>query len=338
MALPSINDLKMWVGTLFTKDDWDFNFSQIVGWLANGESDIVVNSVKATNGIDLDGAQISNVGVAETGSQAVNLDQALTLLNRTSYYYPFSVASGKIDSNGDSAFIQKDSDTQVTVLAGNVNPDLVCIQSDGTVESVTSNTVLTVPVTNGTYYIVKEKEQSITLTTGSANKVTVGKKFPSTQNTGDYFLDNSTVPFVGYKYGASGWEETPFCYLGYVTVSSGVAKVTTINYNDNKFDVILSERYHSGDSGYRVYSDGFKVQWGAKSFTGGTHSYTITFLKPFAGAHYTVALSWTATANVGDKQFNYACTSRNTSTMTLQVETEGSNSQSGTLYWVVMGY
>jgi hypothetical protein len=25
MAVPSITDLKMWVGTLFTKDDWDFN-------------------------------------------------------------------------------------------------------------------------------------------------------------------------------------------------------------------------------------------------------------------------------------------------------------------------
>lgn len=237
MALPSINDLKMWVGTLFTKDDWDFNFSQIVGWLANGESDIVVNSVKATNGIDLDGATISNVGVAETGSQAVNLDQALTILNRTSYYYPFSVASGKIDSNGDAAYIQKDSDTQITVLAGNVNPDLVCIQSDGTVESVTSNTVLTVPVTDGTYYIVKEKDQSITLTTGSANQITIDKKFPSSQNTGDYFLDNSVVPFVGYKYGISGWEETPFCYLGYVTVSSGTATVTQFKYNDNYFDL-----------------------------------------------------------------------------------------------------
>ena len=29
MAVPSITALKMWVGTLFTKDDWDFNFSQI---------------------------------------------------------------------------------------------------------------------------------------------------------------------------------------------------------------------------------------------------------------------------------------------------------------------
>ena len=168
MAIPVITALKMWVGTLFTKDDWDFNFSQIVSWLSDGNSDLVVNTVKATNGLDLDGAQITNLGTATSGSQAVTLDQATTLLNRTSYYYPFSVASGKVDSDGNAAYLQKDSDTQVTVLGGNVNPDLVCIQSDGIIESVTSNTVLTVPVTDGTYYIVKEKGQSITITTGSA--------------------------------------------------------------------------------------------------------------------------------------------------------------------------
>ena len=243
MAIPVITALKMWVGTLFTKDDWDFNFSQIVSWLSDGNSDLVVNTVKATNGLDLDGAQIINLGTATSGSQAVTLDQATTLLNRTSYFYPFSVASGKVDSDGNAAYLQKDSDTQVTVLGGNVNPDLVCISSDGTVESVTSNTVLTVPATDGTYYIVKEKGQSITITTGSANKITIDKKFPSSQNTGDYFLDNSSVPFKGYKYGISGWEETPFCYLGYVTVSSGVATVTTFIYNNNYFDVNKQSLY-----------------------------------------------------------------------------------------------
>lgn len=274
MAIPVITALKMWVGTLFTKDDWDFNFSQIVSWLSDGNSDLVVNTVKATNGLDLDGAQIMNLGTATSGSQAVTLDQATTLLNRTSYFYPFSVASGKVDSNGNAAYLQKDSDTQVTVLGGNVNPDLVCISSDGTVESVTSNTVLTVPATDGTYYIVKEKGQSITITTGSANKVTIDKKFPSSQNTGDYFLDNSSVPFKGYKYGISGWEETPFCYLGYVTVSSGVATVTTFIYNNNYFDVnkqslyMLAPDYSAGvskSSGATAPAAGWAIAVGVPS-------------------------------------------------------------------------
>ena len=235
MAKPSISDLKMWVGNLFTKDDWDYNFSKITSWLSDGNGDLVVNSVQATNGLDMDGSQITNLAPATTGSQAVTLDQAETILNRTSYYYPFSIASGKIDASGNSAYLEKNSDTQVTVLAGNVNPDLVVIQSDATVESITSNVVLTVGTVDGTYNIIKEKGQSPVITTGS---VTVGKVFPTSQNAGDYFLDNSIVPFVGYKYDAvEGWVNTPFCHLGFVKVASGVASVTGFSYNDNLFDV-----------------------------------------------------------------------------------------------------
>lgn len=237
MAIPVITALKLWAGTLFTKDDWDFNFSQIVSWLGDGTSDLVVNTIKTTNGIDLDGANIINVGAATSGDQAVNLDQAQTLLNRSSYYYPFSVASGKVDSNGDAAYLQKDSETQVTVLAGNVNPDLVCVSSDATIETVTSNTILTVPNSDGTYHIIKEKEQPITITAGASGKVTVGKTFPAIPNIGDYYCDNSTVPFKGYKYTTSGWTETPFCWLGDVTVSSGVATIKQYQYNDNRYDL-----------------------------------------------------------------------------------------------------
>lgn len=241
MALPSISDLHLWVGNLFTKDDWDFNFTKIVSWFSDGNADLVVNSIRSTNGIDLDGSQLTNVGTATSGSSAVNLDQAQTLLNRTSYYYPYSVASGKVDSEGNSAFLQKDSDTQVTVLAGNTNPDLVVIQSDGTVESLISNYVLTVGTSDGTYNIVKEKEGSPVITTGT---VTVGKAFPTSPNAGDYFLDNSIVPFVGYKYNAEGgWTNTPFCHLGYVTKTSGNAAITAFGYNNNKYDLNI---YNSG--------------------------------------------------------------------------------------------
>lgn len=236
MALPSIADLKMWVGTLFTKDDWDYNFSQIVSWLAGGNSDLVVNSIKAENGIDLDGAQISNLGAATTGSQAVTLDQATTLLNRSSYYYPFSVASGKVDNNGNAAYLQKDSDTQVTVLAGNVNPDLVCVQSDGTIESVTSNVTLTVSTADGVYNIVKEKGKSITITAGNVTEGILSHT-ELTPSIGDYYCENSVVPFKGWKYTADGWENVEFCHLGYVTVDTNVATVTTFAYNDNNFDV-----------------------------------------------------------------------------------------------------
>lgn len=237
MAIPSISDLKTWVGTLFSKDDWDFNCNKIVSWLSDGSADLVVGSVRAENGIDMDGSKITNVGPATTGSDAVSYDQAQTLLNRTSYFYPFSIASGKVDADGNANYLQKDSDTQVTVLAGNTNPDLVVIQSDGTVESITSNTVLTIPTADGTYNIIKEKENTCLITSG---KVTIGIDFPASQNAGDYFLNNGVKPFVGYKYDAvEGWVKTPFCLIGTATVASGVATVSGFAYNNNRYDLTV---------------------------------------------------------------------------------------------------
>lgn len=235
MALPSISDLKLWVGTLLTKNEWDYNFTKIANWFSDGSADLVVNSVKAENGIDLDGARLTNVGAATSGTDAVNLDTAQSLLNQTSYYDLFTVASGKEDSSGNSAFLQKDSDTQVTVLAGNTNPDLVLCQSDGTVETLTSNTVLTVAAGDGIYNIVKEKGQTPVITSG---KVTIGKVLPTSDITaGDYFLDNSSIPFKAYKYDAQdGWVETPFCLLGTVVKTSGTVTAYPVQFDDNGYN------------------------------------------------------------------------------------------------------
>lgn len=288
MALPSISDLKMWVGTLFTKDDWDFNFSQIVDWLASGTSDLVVNSIKSENGIDLDGSTISNLAPAETGSQAVNLDQAQTLLNRSSHYYPFSVASGKVDGNGNAAFLEITADS-IKVLAGNVNPDLVCVQSDGTIESVTTDTLLTKPSAVGVYHIIKEKEQPISITAGTANKVTIGKVQPTSDLTvGDYFLNNSVVPFVGKKYTSEGWEVIPFCYLGDVTVTADDVTVTPSNYNNNDYDVNLVESYYGDDGWYRIYADGCCEQGGKKERT--ANATAVDLMVDYADTNYTILI------------------------------------------------
>ena len=236
MALPSISDLKLWVGTLLTKNEWDFNFTKIVSWFSDGTADLVVNSITSENGIDLNGSRLTNVGAATSGTDAVNLDTAQSLLNQTSYYTLFSVASGKEDASGNAAFLQKDSDTQVTILAGNTNPDLVLCQSDGTVETLTSNVVLTVDTHDDTYYIIKEKGQTPVIISGNFR---IGKVLPSSDlYAGDYFLDNSTVPFKGYKYDSlSGWVETPFCYLGKVKKTSGTATVTPVQYDDNGYNL-----------------------------------------------------------------------------------------------------
>lgn len=293
MAIPSISDLKTWVGTLFSKDDWDFNCNKIVSWLSDGSADLVVGSVRAENGIDMDGSKITNVGPATTGSDAVSYDQAQTLLNRTSYFYPFSIASGKVDADGNANYLQKDSDTQVTVLAGNTNPDLVVIQSDGTVESITSNTVLTIPTADGTYNIIKEKENTCVITSGN---VTIGIDFPTSQNAGDYYLNNGIKPFVGYKYDATnGWVKTPFCLIGTVTVASGVVTVTGLVYNDNKYDFNAhsAKPYINGTSGYIIYPNGLIEQWGKIT----SNTPTITLSVAYSDTNYNIQTSNTSAGN-----------------------------------------
>ena len=236
MAKPSLSDLKFWVGTLFTKNEWDYNFSKIVGWFSDGSADLVVNTITTENGIDLNGSRLTNVGAATSGTDAVNLDTAETLLLKSSYYDLFTVCSGKEDSSGNSAYLQKDSDTQVTILAGNVNPDLTLCQSDGTVETLTSNTVLTVGSSDDTYYIIKEKGEDPIITSANFG---IGKALPTSDiGAGDYFLDNSSIPFKAYKYDAvEGWVLTPFCYLGKVEKSSGTATVTPVSFDDNKYNL-----------------------------------------------------------------------------------------------------
>lgn len=327
MAIPKISDLKTWVGTLFSKDDWDFNCNKIVSWLSDGSADLVVGSVRAENGIDMAGSKITNVGPATTGSDVVNYDQAQTLLNKTSNFYPFSIASGKVDADGKANYLQKNSDTKVTVLAGNTNPDLVVIQSDGTVESVTSNVALTIPTANGTYNIVKEKGKACSITSG---KVTVGIDFPASQNAGDYYLNNGIKPFVGYKYDATnGWVKTPFCLIGTVAVASGTATIKGFDYNDNKYDYNKAsiKTYSNGASWYRLFPDGFCVQGGATSeFTG---TYTVTLLKPYGNTNYIAVAN--STGGGSGAQFI-----KEKTTTSFGIYNSTGNKQDA--YWVAYGY
>ena len=263
MALPSISDLKLWAGSLLTKNEWDYNFTKIVSWFADGAADLVVNSITSENGIDLNGSRLTNVGAATSGTDAVNLDTAQTLLNRSSFYDLFTVCSGKEDASGNAAFLQKDSDTQVTILAGNVSPDLTICQSDGTIETLTSNTVLTVGAADDTYYIVKEKGENPVITSGN---VGVGKVLPTSDiAAGDYFLDNSTIPFKAYKYDSvSGWVETPFCLLGTVVKESGTATVTPVKFDDNQYNLNV---YNAKLLGSPDFSSGISVNSFPYTFT-----------------------------------------------------------------------
>ena len=171
--------------------------------------------------------------------------------------------------------------------------------SDGTIESVTSNTILTVPASDGIYHIIKEKEAAITITSGATSKMTVAQKYPTSPSIGDYFLDNSVVPFEGYKYTANGWESVAFCWLGDVTVSSGSATVTNFTYNNNSFDGVIKEYYFSHSYCYIRWANGLLEQWGKITGTIGNEvDHTYTMPKSYSDvSHYEI--------NVSSGQYTY---------------------------------
>lgn len=269
MAVPKISDLRTWDGTQFTNDDYDYNSQTIVNWLANKQADLEVNTVRAANGFDAANSKITNVAPATTGTDAVNLDQLNTISSVNNQYIPYTLASGKVNASGYANYLQKDSDTQLTILAGNTNPDLVVIQSDGTLETLTDDVVLTISVSNGTYTIVKEKDAAPILT---ASTVSSGVVFPSAPVNGDYFLLTSGRPYAGYKYASvGGWGEVTFVSMGTVTVATGTATLSMFQYNSPNYvngARTVIDTYTSNTAKYRKWSDGFIEQW--MTTTGGT--------------------------------------------------------------------
>ena len=86
---------------------------------------------------------------------------------------PYSVTSGKQDASGYANFIQKDSDTQVTLLAGGINPNLGICYPDGSIETISSNIVINSGLSNnGSYTLLKEKGNStpVVLAVSPANE------------------------------------------------------------------------------------------------------------------------------------------------------------------------
>lgn len=88
---------------------------------------------------------------------------------------PYSVASGKVDANGYASFITKNSDTQITVQAGGSNPNLVIAYPDGSVESVSSDIVVSsLNICAGTISGITHTGAVANATTSAAHGLTTG--------------------------------------------------------------------------------------------------------------------------------------------------------------------
>jgi ABC-type transporter Mla subunit MlaD len=101
----------------------------------------------------------------------------------------------------------------------------------------------------------------------------------------------------------------------------------------------IVKSYVNGTSGYVVYNNDLKIQWGQLTHSGGADRYYgVTFLIPFNEANYIVAGSWSAMPKVGDKGLMWSCRNRYKNYVEIGADTASSNSQSANIYWIAIGY
>ena len=145
-------------------------------------------------------------------------------------------------------------------------------------------------VSNGAYKVMKSYE------TGGLSLVsslTVSKTAPSSSN-GALWLDISTYPLKLKQYTSGNWViNNDLVYMGDINKTSSSISITSNNVF-NKYGYLLNsnpvliEKYQSGTSWYRIWSDGWCMQGGFIPINSGTQG-TITFLKAFKDTNYTVA-------------------------------------------------
>lgn len=120
MTVPNITDMIVWDGTPFDNDDWDANANQLINFLSDGTYDLIVNSVKANNGFDANGAKIINVGNGTDPGDAVNFSQLQNTGVPDNYITGLVPSNNSTDSEHDIDFSVgtcKDSTNTSTLIS-----------------------------------------------------------------------------------------------------------------------------------------------------------------------------------------------------------------------------
>ena len=153
---------------------------------------------------------------------------------------------------------------------------------------------------------------------------------------------NYKVQNDGYIYNIAKTATLPYFAIG--TFTSNADAITAfqpkqpfraVDYNDavTKNTPHIVETYKNGTSGYRIWSDGFKEQWGRIVIAKSQATGTVTFLKPFSNANYNFTLGVIAVVTkVGEE--NWKVTSLTATTCTF-MNNAGSEA---THVWHACGY
>lgn len=147
---------------------------------------------------------------------------------------------------------------------------------------------------------------------------------------------DSTVPSLPEGY-------TKYRKIGYFDTDEN-NKIKNIyslgtDYNSPNGLGTMVDSYYSQNSGYVVFSNGFKIQWGQAAMPGWTYggSTTVYFLRNFiSGSSYMVTTSDTQTQHAGDKQAGAGLSARYADRCVFWNQAE--NEAGGTIFWIAIGF
>lgn len=95
MAIPSVSDLKTYIGKLIDNTYWNFNFTKLVNWLTDSTADLSFQSFVASADSSMGNAKITNLGDPTLATDAANKGYVDNTAIPMGYLYGF-----KIDING----------------------------------------------------------------------------------------------------------------------------------------------------------------------------------------------------------------------------------------------
>jgi hypothetical protein len=126
---------------------------------------------------------------------------------------------------------------------------------------------------------------------GAARPTNIGiHYFDKNGKVGPYFLLNQSEGSTNNYFSMGNNTTNNPNFLGF-DLPKASSRPSTASTATRYKPAVVIQNYLSGNSWYRVWSDGFIEQGGVLSCTGGQDR-TVTFLKAFATANYTVAVNW----------------------------------------------
>lgn len=101
MAVPSISDLKTYIGTLINNTYWNYNFTKLVSWLTDSTADLTFQSFNINANSSMGNAKITNLGDPTSSTDAANKGYVDNTSTPMGYLYGYIISINGTTPNTD---------------------------------------------------------------------------------------------------------------------------------------------------------------------------------------------------------------------------------------------